>query len=173
MQRHDVASTLRRRCIDVMCLLGTYYHRLASHVYIYCAKYEGLLVRQVSNTRQLRPQRMRWQTAMVQNLALITSTSYFSLYAFFWGTCISDPGWGSLFKFVYICMKMFRSPMAVTASVSLAQVPTLHIQGILPILWLVKFAKICNLRFNIFQQRTLKQDWVQHKCYTTDCMHGC
>ena len=22
MQRHDVASTLRRRCIDVMCLLG-------------------------------------------------------------------------------------------------------------------------------------------------------
>ena len=26
MQRHDVASTLRRRCIDVMCLLGGLLH---------------------------------------------------------------------------------------------------------------------------------------------------
>ena len=28
MQRHDVASTLRRRCIDVMCLLGEPYQVL-------------------------------------------------------------------------------------------------------------------------------------------------
>ena len=27
MQRHDVASTLRRRCIDVMCLLGKRYSK--------------------------------------------------------------------------------------------------------------------------------------------------
>ena len=27
MQRHDVASTLRRRCIYVICLLGTYNSR--------------------------------------------------------------------------------------------------------------------------------------------------
>ena len=24
MQRHDIASMLRRRCIDIMCLLGCY-----------------------------------------------------------------------------------------------------------------------------------------------------
>ena len=29
MQRHDVASTLRRRCIDVLCLLGALVGRLS------------------------------------------------------------------------------------------------------------------------------------------------
>ena len=40
-----------------------------------------------------------------------------------------------------------------------------------------KFRKIyaCNDFSTQFRKIILryKKDWVQHKCYTTDCMHGC
>ena len=36
MQRHDVASTLRRRCTDVMCLLGcSWAHIMTIYIFIY------------------------------------------------------------------------------------------------------------------------------------------